>query len=55
MRELAEFLNFFVNEYEALTALLDSLQSSPGNNISTLLKKKRNPISKPEYIQPLKV
>lgn len=35
--------------------LLDSLKGSPGHNISTLLKKKRNPVCKSEYVQTLQL
>jgi hypothetical protein len=43
--------NYSTAEY----ILLDSLKGSPGDNISTLLKKKWNAVCKSEYVQTLQL
>jgi hypothetical protein len=43
--------NYSAAEY----ILLDSLKGSPGDNISTLLKKKWNAVCKSEYVQTLQL
>lgn len=41
------------DDEDAEYILLDSLKGSPGDNISTLLKKKWNAVCKSEYVQTL--
>ena len=43
------------NYSTAAYILLDSLKGSPGDNISTLLKKKWNPVCKSEDVQTLPI